>query len=384
MTEFLHILPKHQVPSSKLRGSSKHQISNGRRSNASLELGIWCFSGAWSLVFGALAGVLVAGCAAHQRTPATTAATSAPKVWPAPPEVARISYVQTILRPADIGMKFSAFTRFGHWITGSEKGNEPLSKPFGLALDENDNICLTDTGANAVCYYDRSKKKWHRWTKIGDVRLASPVALVKRGGTFFIADSALGRIIAFKEDGKASFQITNHLGRPAGLAIINDRLFVADAQRHAIVVFGLRGQYQREFGKRGIGQGEFNFPTHLAADGQGQLLVTDSMNSRVQILDAEGNYKGEIGNIGDSPGHFGRPKGAAVDRLGNVYVVDALFDNLQIFDHSGRLLLNFGETGGQPGQFWLANGIAITRENEILVADSYNHRIQVFKYVGPL
>jgi DNA-binding beta-propeller fold protein YncE len=251
-------------------------------------------------------------------------------------------------------------------------------------LDESDNICLTDTGANAVCYYDRAKKKWHRWIQIGDVRLASPVAVAKRGGTFFVADSVLGRIIAFKEDGKLLFQITNHLGRPSGVVILNDRLFVADAQRHAIVVFNLLGEYQREFGRRGVGHCEFNYPTHLAVDSQGNLFVTDSMNSRVQIFDAEGNYKGEIGNVGDSPGHFGRPKGVAVDSLGSVYVLDALFDNLQIFDNSGRLLLNFGETGIQPGQFWLANGIAITRENEILVADSYNHRIQVFKYVGPM
>jgi hypothetical protein len=376
-----NILKKLQTPGSNIQRNTNFQTSKSS-SIASLRFDVWSFFGSWFLVLGAL--VIVTGCAAHQRTPATASAASTPKVWPAPPEIARISYVQSVLRPSDIGIKFSPFTRFGHWITGSEKGNEPLLKPFGLALDENDNICLTDTGANAVCYYDRAKKKWHRWTNIGDVRLASPVAVVKHGGTFFVADSALRRIIAFKEDGKISFQITNRLGRPSGVEILNDRLFVADAQRHAIVVFSLRGEFQREFGRRGIGHGEFNFPTHLAADGQGNLLVTDSMNSRVQILDSEGNYKGEIGNIGDSPGHFGRPKGVAVDSLGSVYVLDGLFDNLQIFDHSGRLLLNFGETGVQPGQFWLANGIAITRANEILVADSYNHRVQVFKYVGPL
>jgi NHL repeat/6-bladed beta-propeller len=341
---------------------------------------VWRFYGASCLVLGAL----IISCARVQHSSTTLSQPNTPLVWPAAPEVARIAYFQSILRPADIGIKFSPFTRFGHWITGSEKGNEPLLKPFGLALDENDNICVTDTGANAVCYYDRAKKKWHRWTKLGDVRLVSPVAIAKRGGTLLVVDSALGRIIAFNEDGKVQFQITNHLGRPSGLVLLNDRLFVADAQRHVILVFGLDGAYLREFGKRGTGHGEFNFPTHLSADPKGNLFVTDSMNSRVQIFDVEGNYKGEIGNIGDSPGHFGRPKGVAVDSLGNVYVVDALFDNLQIFEHSGRLLLNFGETGAQPGQFWLANGIAITRQNEILVADSYNHRIQVFKYVGPL
>lgn len=354
------------------------------RSGLRLKHDVWSFCGAWCLALGALAGV-AAGCArTSHATPGTLSAPAGPLVWPAAPDVARVAFTQNVLRPSDIGIKFSAFTRFGHWITGSEKGNEPLLKPFGLALDENDNICLTDTGANAVCYYERAKKKWHRWTKLGEVRLVAPVAVAKRGTTIFLADSALARIIAFNEDGKVLFQITNHLGRPSGITILNDRLFVADAQQHKIIVFSLKGDYQREFGKRGIGNGQFNFPTHIAADPKGNLLVTDSMNSRVQILDADGNFKSEIGNIGDTPGHFGRPKGAAVDSVGNVYVLDALFDNLQIFDRSGQLLLNFGETGAQPGQFWLANGIAITRANEILVADSYNHRIQVFKYVGPL
>ena len=85
------------------------------------------------------------------------------RVWPAPPDAPRIAFVQTIHRPGDVGVHPSGFKRFARWITGSEKGNEPLIKPFGIALDEAGNLCLTDTGANAVCYFDRAKKKWLRW-----------------------------------------------------------------------------------------------------------------------------------------------------------------------------------------------------------------------------
>jgi hypothetical protein len=322
------------------------------------------------------------GCAGSQRAP-SAAEPAAPLVWPAPPEQARIAYVQSVHRPADVGVKSSAFVRFGRWLTGSEKGNEPLIKPFGIALDENDNLCLTDTGANAVCFYDRAKKKWQRWDKIGRLRFISPVAIARRNGLFYVADSGLGAVLAFKEDGKLLLQITNHLERPSGLALLKDQLLVADAQRHCVVIFDLQGNYRAEFGRRGVGEGQFNFPTHLAVDGASNLLVTDSMNNRVQMLERQGQCKAQIGSIGDSPGHFSRPKGVAVDSFGHIYVVDALFDNIQIFDPSGRLLLNFGEEGGAAGQFWLPNGIAISRSNEIFVADSYNHRVQIFKYVGP-
>jgi sugar lactone lactonase YvrE len=304
-------------------------------------------------------------------------------VWPPAPDAPRIAYVHSFTRPSDLGIRQSAFTRFGHWLTGSEKGNEALAKPFGLALDENDNLCLTDTGVNRVSFFDRSKMKWQSWNQIGRIRLASPVAVARSQGIFYVADSALASVLAFNSSGKLLLQITNHLERPSGLAILSGQLFVADSHRHCIVVFDLRGKFQREFGKRGFRPGEFNFPTHLTADSQGNLLVTDSMNSRVQVVDLQGGVKGEIGKMGDSTGQFSRPKGAAVDPAGRVYVVDGIFDNIQIFDQTGRLLMPLGEAGSKAGEFWLPNGIAIRRDGEILVADSYNHRVQVFKYVGP-
>jgi DNA-binding beta-propeller fold protein YncE len=338
----------------------------------------WSFSGSWTLTLGAF---LALGCHSSKPPPQTIAA---PIVWPSPPETARIAYVQTVRRPSDLGVRVSALIRFGHWITGSEKGNEPLSKPFGIALDEEGNLCLTDTGANAVCFYEQSKRKWHRWDKIGKTRFVSPVAIARRNGLFYVADSSLGSVLVFDEDGKARPQITNHLARPAGLAILGNELFVADSQRHVVAVFDLGGRFQREFGRRGTGPGEFNFPTHVAADSAGRLYVTDSLNGRVQILDASGHFQGGLGHLGDQSGQFGRPKGLAVDSLGHVYALDALFDNLQIFDPTGKLLLTLGQTGADPGQFWLPNGIAINSRNEIFVADCYNHRIQIFKYVGPI
>jgi sugar lactone lactonase YvrE len=351
--------------------TSKHQVSPSPR-----------VSNAGCKALGVVLLLSIAGCTGHHHssTPATPAA---PLVWPAPPDPVRVAFVQNVQRPADIGIKLSTWRKIGHWFTGSEKGNEPLYKPFGLAVDENDNLCLTDTGANAVCFYDRAKKKFQRWDKIGKLRFVAPVAVAHGNGIFYVADSGLGRVIAFNEAGKLLFQITNHLAHPSGLALLQEQLFVADAQRHCIVIFDRQGNYRSEFGRRGVGEGQFNFPTHIAADARGNLLVTDSMNHRVQVLDTQGQFKAQLGSAGDTPGHFSRPKGVAVDSLGHIYVLDALLDNLQIFDDTGRLLLNLGETGGEAGEFWLPNGIAITRSNEIFVADCYNHRLQIFKYVGP-
>jgi DNA-binding beta-propeller fold protein YncE len=323
----------------------------------------------------------LAGCAPLDPVVSPPQGETGSPVWPLPPAEPRIAYVQSLRQPADAGIRRSGFGRFMHRLIGSSV-DESLLKPFGIAVDEHDNLCLTDTGANAVMYFDRANKRWRRWEQLGKTRFLAPVAIAKRGGMFYVADSGLARVLAFKEDGQLRFAITERLARPTGLAIASERLWVTDSQRHCVIAFDLAGRYLREFGKRGTAAGEFNFPTHIAADAQGNLYVTDSMNSRVQVFDSDGRFQSEFGRAGDVPGCFSRPKGVAVDSFGHVYVLDANFDNFQIFDRQGTTLLAVGEAGDGPGQFWLPNGLAISRQNEIFVADSYNRRVQIFKYVG--
>ena len=304
---------------------------------------------------------------------------SAQLVWPLPPDEARIAYVQSISKPADAGTKVSGFRRFSNWLSGAQQGNEALSRPFGLALDDLGNLCMTDTGANAVCFFDAAAKRWYRWEQVGDIRFASPVAVAKKGKTLFVADSSIPAIIAFDLDGKVLFRITQEVTRPSGLAISGERLLVADSVGHCIAVFDLHGKFLSRFGKRGVGPGEFNFPTHVAADSRGDIYVTDSLNSRVQVFDSKGIFVRQIGALGDGAGSFTRPKGVAVDAEGRTYIVDAAFDNFQIFDSTGRVLLDIGHPGNGPAEFWLPSGIAVGRDNRIYVADSFNGRVQVFK-----
>jgi sugar lactone lactonase YvrE len=305
------------------------------------------------------------------------------RVWPEPPAEPHVAYLQSVYKPADAGVRWSGTKRLSHWLFGADTGQGSLTRPFGVALDEADNLCIADTGAAMVCFLDRTRKTWQSWDKIGSMELISPVAFVKQKSTFIVADSGLRKVLAFDGKGKLLFEFAQPMIRPSGLAIAGDKLFVADAGEHHILIFELGGKYLAAFGKRGTGPGEFNYPTHLATDAKGRLFVTDSMNFRIQIFDASGRYEGAIGTVGDSSGTLSRPKGVAVDRDGNIYVVDALFDNLQIFDQSGRFLLAVGEAGEAAGEFWMPAGIAISREGLIYVADSYNRRIQVLKHLQP-
>jgi sugar lactone lactonase YvrE len=307
--------------------------------------------------------------------------TNAP-AWPPPPAEPYIVYEREIAMPRDIGARPSFFIRLADAITGVGSESTKLVRPFGLSLDDAGNLMVTDTGAGAVCYLDLAHKKWQRWTAAGGRKFLSPVAAVHHAQTFFVADTGLGGVLAFDQKGRLQFVITNELARPAGLALLGDRLLIADAEAHQVVVCGLDGSFIFKFGQRGVGPGEFNFPTHVAVDGNHQIYVTDSLNCRIQVFTAAGRFVREFGSAGDGPGHFSRPKGVAADTAGHVYVVDAVFDNVQIFNDQGRLLLDFGAGGSGPGEFWLPNAIAINSHNEIFVADAYNHRLQMFRYTG--
>jgi DNA-binding beta-propeller fold protein YncE len=334
------------------------------------------------VAWAALLAVALSGCAVQPVKPDGAAEDRLPRVWPPPPAEARVAYVRSIAAPGDLGMRPSFFRRIANLLTGGRRGAEPLVKPFGIALDEDGNLCLTDTGANAVSFFDLAGRKYQRFEEVGKLRFVAPVAVAKRNGVFYVADPGLKSVLAFDGGGKLRFRIQEEIERPAGLAIAGEKLYVADAQAHVVAVFDLGGKFLARLGRRGKDPGEFNFPTHLSSDDNGRLYVTDSMNSRVQVFDGDGRFLGAIGSPGDGSGHFGRPKGVAVDGFGHVYVADALYDNLQIFDRDGRFLLDVGAAGSEKGEFWMPAGVAISRHNEIYVADSYNCRVQVFRYVG--
>ncbi len=331
-----------------------------------------------------LGGVGVLCCLCPAAPLAAKPATNAPAlVWPAPPDEPRIAYVRSLQGPPDFGVQRSVFGRLAGWLTGSAPENGRLLKPFGLAFDEQDNLCFTDTGANAVSFYDRAAKKLRRWEQVGKIHFVSPVAVAKHGSVLYVADSALGSVVMFGDQGRFIAEIKADLQRPAGLTIVSNRLFVVDSLAQAVFIFDLQGQPVGRFGRRGGGAGEFNFPSHLGSDAAGRLYVTDSMNGRIQIFDGLGRFLHQVGRLGDVPGCFSRPKGVAVDRAGHLYVLDANFDNVQLFDETGRLLMALGQPGPQPGEFWLPNGIAINAANEIYIADTYNRRIQVFRLINP-
>ncbi len=304
--------------------------------------------------------------------------------WPPPPAEPRIFFVRNISGYKDFEIKRSFWRKVKDFVAGRMEFK--VSRPMAVAVGDDGTLCFTNTDIGAIYVYQPLEKRLDRITQVDrKINFISPVGIgAGSDGIIYIADSGLRKVFAINNKGAARFVLGQEDGilRPTGVFAGGHKLYVVDTESSKVFVFDEQGKPLLEFGRRGDGDGEFNFPTHIYADNTGKMYVSDTINARIQIFDAQGKFLNSIGKAGDGSGHFSRPKGVVVDSYGHIYVADALFDNIQIFDDENNFLMNFGEAGNSDGEFWLPAGLAIDKNNYLYVADSYNHRISVFHYTG--
>jgi len=210
---------------------------------------------------------------------------------------------------------------------------------------------------------------------------------------------------------------------PSSVAVspVNGTVAVADALNNRIQIFDDAGNYVRQFGSFGPGNGQFKEPYGVAFDQQGDVWVADTHNDRVQELTATGQFIRAFGSEGTADGAFNDPFGITVDKSGNVWVADTYNKRIQAFSatgafirkiaigeynigiaidangdvwssgssekireysSTGTLLRSFGSLGSENGQLWNPRGLAIDTYGNVWVADGFNNRVQVFGPTG--
>jgi sugar lactone lactonase YvrE len=307
-------------------------------------------------------------------------------VWPPPPATARIAFEQSFSTPEELGIEKSFWQWLGDFVFGADESH--MVRPMAVITIADRLIFVADPGVRGVHRFDTRDNSYQLIKGLNGVELPSPVALATDGnGNVFVTDSKLAKLFVIHKEGKYALPVDldSEILQPTGIAINVDNgdIYLVDTRQHQILVFNRSGKLKKQFGKRGIGPGEFNYPT-LIWENNGTLLVTDALNFRIQSFDLNGNYLSSFGKAGQSSGRQSRPKGIATDQDGHIYVVDALLNNIQLFDHYGQYLMTIGERGQLPGMFWLPVGIYISPQQKIYVADSHNRRVQIFRYIDDL
>jgi len=305
-----------------------------------------------------------------------------PIVWPEPPQEARIKYIGQLSTEDDLKKGVSSIDAFGRFIFG-RKDIGVMSSPRGLVLNDDEKLFVADASGSVVHMLDLRARKYKQFSTLaGEEKLLSPIDLAIVDENIYVSDSVLQQICVFGREGGYKFSFgSDILQRPSGIGYnnVNGKLYVSDTKRHVVDVFDKEGNHLSVIGKRGIGNGAFNFPTYLWVDREGKVYVSDTLNYRVQVFDADGKFFMTLGKHGNRPGYFAHPCGIATDSFGNIYVADKQFENIQIFNKQGQLLIAVGGEGHGPGQFWLPAGLFIDQNDRIFVADSFNKRVQVLQ-----
>jgi DNA-binding beta-propeller fold protein YncE len=132
-------------------------------------------------------------------------------------------------------------------------------------------------------------------------------------------------------------------------------------------------------GGKGTEDGEFDSPTGIAVDGNGNVLVTDTGNGRIQKFSSTGAFVTTIGSKGTGHGRLAAANGIAIDHVGNIYVADAGHHRVLKLAADGGLIAEW--KGPEPG-FYGPRRIAIGPDDSIYVVDQGRNRIVKFSPDG--
>ncbi len=311
--------------------------------------------------------------------------------WPIGGHEQKIEYLK--FYESDLDVK-PAESFFAQTVLGVEKGARIFSSPRGIASNGTGSFFVADNGKRRVLICDLSKGEVRTLMDEDDEAFlfVTPmgVTLDQQGGGF-VSDTSTGRIYRFS----AAEQVVHEFGmgelnRPNGMVFDsqNRRLYVADTANHQIAVFSPTGQLLERLGRRGEGEGEFNFPLDVDLSPAGQLVVLDALNARVQVLNTDGRFIRQFGERGTALGSFQLPKSLAVNGFGHVYVSDSQAHKFVIFDLQGNHLLTIGGRSilvdgvVRPGGLDFPQGIAADNDGAIWIVDSLSRMVHQFQYLS--
>ncbi len=240
--------------------------------------------------------------------------------------------------------------------------------PFGTAVDANGNLYISDINNHII-------------------RRLTPAGVL----TTFAGDGLAGYA-------DANSPLQARFNRPAGLAIHNGNLYIADNGNHCIrrltlatgVITTYAGFPQAGYADGPALQSQFNGPIGLAGDAQGNLYVGDTNNSRVRLIATNATVSTVAGNgqLGFADGvgiaaMFNGITGMAVDGNGILYVADALNHRIRRIDGQGAVTTFAGNgtaglvnNTGTSARFNGPYDVATDASNNVYVADVGNHAIR--------
>jgi hypothetical protein len=203
------------------------------------------------------------------------------------------------------GWNVKKFTANGTFVSGWDI----VGSYRGIATDFAGNVYLTNAQFDEI---DKYTPAGTQLPSFGGGHLTDPygIAIDDELG-IFVTDEGGDRVQVFNAGGTFDRTLSGQLDAPRGIAIRQGTVYVVDSGNDRI----WRSPQNTYFGGPGSQNGEFRDPRGIAATGAG-VWVTDAQADRVQAFTLAGAWRTWFGGTLDSP------YGIAADCNGNVYVAD--------------------------------------------------------------
>ena len=213
-------------------------------------------------------------------------------------------------------------------IKKSQHGFERL---FGVAVDNDDNIYVTDTDSKSVFKFDKNG------TQINTVKTA-------------VKDPCL-----------------------RGIAVSGDQVIVVDEANHQLLCYTRDLEVVKKINLRG------GRPVGVACDGEGKMYVCDFSQNCVKVLSAQGELLYTFGD-NDTSHKLSQPHSICVDS-DFVYVSERGNDCVSVFTKQGKFITSFGNKGSCDGQFDFPTSLQVNDRKSICLFGIREFVLYIWEYV---
>ena len=262
-------------------------------------------------------------------------------------------------------------------------GEQILKNPWGVAVNEQDEIAVSDTGNQKIHLFKSDgthiKSFGGEGTQQGEFK--RPAGIAFHNNNIIVAEQGNPSVQQVSKQG----QYLSHFGEKGsldhqfnycnGLSInSDDNILVADSDNKLVKMFSAGGQFLSKFGT----EDSFIRPFHCIQH-DNYLIVSDKGDHSVKLFDRKGNFLYKFGKKGNVYGKFNEPHCLFVNKAGHLMVCDTGNHRIQVFDLSGKFVAKFGKKGSGMGEFNTPVSAAVLSDGKIIVTDFFNHRVQLFE-----
>ncbi|CAF2083829.1 unnamed protein product [Rotaria magnacalcarata] len=272
-----------------------------------------------------------------------------------------------------------------------------LNYPYGLFVDDNQTVVITDCGNNRIVQWKNGDTTNGQVVAGGNGQgngldqLYNPTDILidKETDSLIICDEGNDRVVRWSRlSGTTQGEILIDNINCYGLAMDDQRyLYVSDWENDEVRRYQL-GEMNGTLVAGGNGQGDglnqLNGETYMSVDGQQNVYISDFRNNRIMKWN-NGAKEGIVVAGGQGQGitlaQLNHPQGLFVDTLSTLYVADTSNHRVMRWTQGatqGTVFVGGNGLGAGANQFSYPTGLSFDRYGNLYVVDCGNNRVQQF------